>query len=245
MVKILMCDQNSLSWHAARRGIPTASEADSIVTPTGKLSEASDGFAYKLLAERLLNATGTTLDGLPYLDRGKEHEPMAAAQYELENECKLLPVGLMLSDCGRYGASPDRLIAGARASVEIKAPAAATHIRYMMERKAPKYKPQIMMQLLVGELDYADFFSFHPRCPAFTLRTPRDEAYIATLKGALEAFCDRLDDMEAKARASGMWMPYASLAMPTDESMSDGVEGAHAREYLNPHGFTAEDYLSA
>ena len=234
MVKILMCVQGSLDWHEARRGIPTASEADKIITPVrGKPAAEASRYAYQLLAERLLNATGTTLDGLPYLERGKQCEPEAVAEYEFENGCKVLPVGIMLSDCGRYGASPDRLIAGKRAACEIKAPAAATHIQYLVEGKLPaSYTPQVSMQILVGELEYVDFYSYHPRCPTFTLRTYRDEAYLAKLKDALEAFCDNLDAMEQKARASGLWQPYARLAMPTDASMTDAVEGDHAVEFM-------------
>lgn len=258
MVKIIMCEQCSLDWHEARRGIPTASEAAKIITPSrGKPAAEASKYAYQLLAERLLNATGTTLDGLPYLERGRACEPEAVAEYEFENGCKLLPVGIMLSDCGRYGASPDRLIADKRAAVEVKSPSAATHIQYLVEGKLPAaYTPQVMMQILVGDLDYADFYSYHPRCPAFRLRTYRDEAYLAKLKDALDAFCDNLDAMEAKARATGMWMPYARLAMPTDASMTDAVEGDHAAEFmsgapdageppLRVSRYAPEDYLSA
>lgn len=256
--RILVCRQGSLAWHEARRGIPTASEADKIITPVrGKPAAEASRYAYQLLAERLLNATGTTLDGLPYLERGKQCEPEAVAEYQFENDCKLIEVGFMLSECRRYGASPDRLIEGRKAAVEVKSPSAATHIQYLVEGKLPaSYTPQVMMQILVGELEYVDFYSYHPRCPTFTLRTYRDEAYLAKLKDALDAFCDNLDEMERKARATGLWQPYARLAMPTDASMTDAVEGAHAAEFmggtpdvgeppLRVSRYTAEDYMAA
>ena len=44
-------DQYSPEWWAAGVGLPTASEADKIITPGGKLSAQSDALLNRLLAE--------------------------------------------------------------------------------------------------------------------------------------------------------------------------------------------------
>ena len=46
--------QYSPEWWNVRRGIPTASEFDRILTPaTGKPSKSADGYACQLIGERL------------------------------------------------------------------------------------------------------------------------------------------------------------------------------------------------
>lgn len=234
MVKVLMAAQGSLEWHQVRRGIPTASDADRLITPKrGEPAAASVAYAYQLIAERILNASGTSLDGLPYLERGKQSEPEAIADYEFIAGTKTIEVGFMLSDCGRYGASPDRLISSIKAGVEVKSPSAPIHIGYLLTGALPDtYRPQVQMQMLVGELEYVDFFSWHPRCPPFLLRTHRDEEFIGKLRTILDRFCDTLDDMERKARALGHWNPYPSMAIPTDATMAEGVSGAPAWDLL-------------
>ena len=42
-MKIIPCEQNTPEWQAARCGIPTASEIDSLVTPLGKLRSGEVG----------------------------------------------------------------------------------------------------------------------------------------------------------------------------------------------------------
>lgn len=235
MVKVLMAAQGSLEWHQARRGIPTASDAARLITPKkGEPAAASVAYAYELLAERILNASGTSLDGLPYLERGKESEPEAVADYEFITGSQTIAIGFMLSDCGRYGASPDRLITGVKAGVEVKSPSAPVHIGYLLTGALPDaYRPQVQMQLLVGDLEYVDFFSWHPRCPPFMLRTHRDEEFIGKLRTILDRFCDTLDEMERKARSLGHWNPYPSIAIPSDATMTDGVSGACAWDLLD------------
>ena len=232
-MKIHMVEQGSGDWHRLRLGIPTASEADSLVTPkTGALSASWRGYAYKLLAERLLNASGTSLDDIPYIARGKDLEPEAVRQYEFAEEVETLPVGFITDDAGRFGASPDRLIAGRKAGVEIKCPAAHTHIGYLLSGQADKYRPQVQMQLYVCDFEYVDFYSFHPRCPPALIRTNRDEPYIKLLASALDEFCDKVDEMERRARTIGVFQPFETFALPISANSQDAVQGRHAFEYL-------------
>jgi hypothetical protein len=224
-MRIIDCVQGSAEWHRARCGIPTASEAHLVITPkTGKLSASAPRYAYRLIAERLLNRPVQDLDGLQYIERGKEMEPQAVRQYEFENDVETEPVGFVLSDDGLIGASPDRLIVGRPAGLEIKSPAAHTQIQYLLEGHDEKYRPQVNMQMLVAEFEYVDWYSFHPRCPPVLIRTPRDEPYIRLMRSALDEFNDRLAAMLERARSLGIFQAYEDVATPAEAEYAEELE---------------------
>lgn len=221
-MKIHNVPQGTPQWLALRLGIPTASEFDKIVTPkTGKLSASAPKYACKLIAERLLNRPVQSLDGLAYIERGKELEPQAVRQYGFENDVETDPVGFITNDAGTIGASPDRLIRGRPAGVEIKCPAAHTHVAYLLEGHDEKYRPQVQGQLYVAEFDYVDFYSFHPRMPPALIRTPRDTAYIALLHNALDEFNDRMAGMLERAKSLGIFQAYEDIATPVEVEFGD------------------------
>lgn len=208
-MKISMVRQGTPEWLAARLGIPTASEFGHIITPkTGKLSTSAPKYAYRLIAEKMLRRPVQSLDGVAYIDRGKELEPQAVRQYEFANDVETDPVGFITTDDGLIGASPDRLIRGRAAGLEIKCPAAHTHIGYLLDGHDEKYRPQVQGQMLVAEFEYVDFYSFHPRMPPATITTPRDEPYIRLLRAALDEFNDRLAAMLARAQSLGIFQSY-------------------------------------
>ena len=230
-MKIHTVAQGTAEWFALRLGIPTASEFDQIVTPkTGKLSASARKYAYRLVAEKLLHETMQTLDGVAYIERGKELEPQAVRQYEFENDVETVPVGFITTDDGLIGASPDRLIKGRRMGLEIKCPAAHTHIGYLLDGHDEKYRPQVQGQLFVAELEQADFYSFHPRMPPATIRTPRDEPFINLLSSALVEFNERLAEMVARARSLGVFQAAAEVRTPLDSDLGDALraETEHA-----------------
>lgn len=209
-MKIINCAQNTPEWFLARRGIPTASCFDKIVTPAkGQLSKSSVTYAYKLLVERLLNAPAEERVGSEWMERGHDLEASAATQYGFVNDVDLEPVGFITTDDGLIGASPDRLIKGKSAGLEIKVPAPWTHLGYLLDGPAEAYRPQVQGQLYVCEFEFVDFFSYSERMPACTIRTARDEPYIALLSSALKAFTEQMADMEERARKMGLFQAYA------------------------------------
>lgn len=209
--------QGSPEWFKLRMGIPTASNFHLIITPkTGKPSSSAKGYAYKLIAERLLKIPTETIEGQQWMDRGKELEPEAVRQYEFVNDVETRPVGFITTDDGMIGASPDRLIKGKPAALEIKCPAPHTHIGYLLEGPGDDYRPQVQGQLLVGEFEHADFYSYHPRMPACTLRTFREEPYLRLLVDALDQFKKTMFDMLERAKSMGVFQAYEEAATPTD-----------------------------
>lgn len=232
-MKIHDVQQGSPEWFRSRLGIPTASCFDQIVTPvTGKLSKSADRYAYRLIAERLLNTPSETVEGQTWMERGKELEPQAVKQFEWVNEVETEPVGFITTDDGLVGCSPDRLVKGAPRGLEIKCPSPHVHLGYLLSGQADAYRPQVQGQLYVAELERVDFYSYHPRMPACQITTTRDEPYIKLLRDALEQFNERLFEMLERARSLGVFQAYEEAATPT--------ERAHAHllsaELLDAHG---------
>lgn len=205
--------QGSEAWHRLRLGIPTASNFHKIVTQKKcLLSAQASGYALRLVSERLLNMTaGESFDG-PWLERGKELEPMAVRQYEFTHEVVTVPVGFITTDDGTIGCSPDRLVASEkRIALEIKCPSPHVHLGYLLEGVNDDYRPQVMGQILVAELERADLYSYHPSCPAALVQTFRDEEYLTKLADALKQFNATLHDMHQRALKLGAFQPMSRI----------------------------------
>lgn len=210
-------EQGSADWFNLRIGIPTASCFDQIITPkTGQLSKSADRYALRLIAERLLNAPMETVDGQHWMERGKDLEPLAVKQYEWVNEVETRAVGFITNDAGTLGASPDRLINGQPAGLEVKCPAPHTHLGYLLNGAADDYRPQVQGQLYVAELERVDLYSFHPRMPACTIQTHRDETFLKLLVAALDQFNDRLLMLLERAQSLGFFQAYTTASTPSE-----------------------------
>ena len=181
------CIQNSPEWEQVRLGIPTASEFDRIITPTGKRSSQADSYVYRLLAEQM---TGKPQNGYVngHMDRGHELEPEARRFYELQRDCIVEQVGFCMTDDRRAGCSPDGLVVD-NGLVEIKCPAPHTHVQYLLSRKVEQeYWPQVQGQLWVTGRKWADVLSYHPEMTPVIVRVERDEAFLRALENELKYF---------------------------------------------------------
>lgn len=165
--------QASEEWIAIRLGIPTASEFDRIVTPAKlQLAAAATKYLHLKLAEW---AMGAPLEAFvsPWMERGKALEPEAVRYYEMERGVDTAPVGLVLTDDGMVGASPDRLV-GDDGLLELKCPALETHVGYMLDPQSlvAEYAMQTQGQLWVcRDRTYCDVMSYYPGFPAVIYRT--------------------------------------------------------------------------
>lgn len=226
--------QGSEAWHRLRLGIPTASNFHKIVTKKkGRLSKQASDYALRLVAERLLNmTTAETFDTLPWLERGKEYEPMAVKQYEFQHDVQTVAVGFITTNDGTMGCSPDRLVLGdQRHALEIKCPSQHVHLGYALRAAADEselerfpalkaadddYRPQVQGQIMIAELERADLYSYHPQCPPALIRTHRDEKYIANLSAALAEFNDLLAGLHDLAKKLGAYQPMARSSTPAE-----------------------------
>jgi hypothetical protein len=191
-VNIIDVVQGTPQWLKARIGLPTASRFDAIVTPkTLKPSASAEKYLSELLAGWCLGAL-IGGDSSGFMERGTEMEAEAVGWYEFEHELETRPVGLCVTDCGRIGASPDRL-AGPRGMVEIKCPSAHVHFHTVRHGFDDAHRMQTQGQLWVTRLDWVDLVSYHPVFPKVVVRILPDPAVFAAFDEHLWAFAEKLD----------------------------------------------------
>lgn len=198
-MRVLDVEQKSGDWLRARAGRVTASQMCKVIARLKNGGEAAPRFNYRwqLVAELL---TGEVHESYvsPEMEWGTETEALARAAYEIEHDCDIQQVGLVLHpENERMGASPDGLI-GAFGCVEIKCPKSATHLQYLLGKVCPEdYIPQVQWVMACTERKWCDFISFDPRLPKrlqmFVVRVPRDEKYIAGLQFEAVQFLAEVD----------------------------------------------------
>ena len=244
-MKIIDVVAGSDEWRAVRLGIPTASQFHKIITPArAQFSKQARGYAIYLLAEKLLHRSLDPVETTEWMERGKETEPEAIRAYEFQTETETKPVGFITTDDGRAGCTPDRLIIGRNGALETKVPAPHTHLAYLLDGFGDDYRAQVQGQMLIGEFEFADRFSYSEEMPPVHLRTYRDDAYIGLLRSALGQFLDMFDGLEAKARELGAFATHARLITPREEAVIEAVRRESLREPLNDFGMQADDWIS-
>lgn len=193
--------QRSREWFEVRRGIPTASRFDKILTAvTAKPSSSQDALIDELIAESVLPPDEGLIPRFvsPEMEEGMRLEAEARCAYELEYaKAPVTEVGFVIHDSGLFGGSPDALV-GKDGGVEIKCPLAKTHVGYVRAGVLPpEYKLQVHGYMVVTGRAYWDFFSYSRHFPSFHIRTKRD-AFTAILGNALASFCARYNAERAK-----------------------------------------------
>lgn len=214
--------QGTEKWLKMRAGIPTASEAHSIVTPSGKptADTTSEKYLFQLAAERL---TGQPVETpkLWWADRGKEMEDHARSGYEFERDTEVIPVSFVTDDLGRWGASPDGLVEdkGRKGSVEFKAPNAADHMAILLKSGVAfkKYGVQCQFQLFVmDDREFVDLSSYYPGLPQAIIRFERDEEMQAAFEKHVTAFSERLEAFHEDMLAKGWDCRWERLGPPQE-----------------------------
>lgn len=231
-------DQGSADWSKLRAEMPTASEFSSVMTPkTRKMSEKRKDYACRIIAARLLNWQPDSLDKIRHIEEGKLKEPLAVGLLEAEHGIKTRKVGFVRTTDNRFGASPDRLVMNGETidtTIELKCPQIPTQFRYLLYGHEDEYACQVQGQIWVCEADKALFQSFHERTPPYTVRTDRDDKFIADLSKCLDQFSDELEELYEKAKSLGdyqefeRWLTPAETAAPTDADVQHALDAEYA-----------------
>ena len=187
--------QGTQEWHEARLGIPTASCFSKIVTGKGKPSDQRESYMYDLAGSEI--GIKSAFGGSAATERGHELEPYALEYYSILNDVKVEKVGFIVSDCGRFGGSPDGLV-GATGGIEIKCCEEEEHLRLMASDVVPtKYRPQVYGLLWLSKRKWWDFVAYHPDHGAKVVRVKRSckeyQDWIAAFVPRLNEFCERLE----------------------------------------------------
>lgn len=211
---IVTREQRTPEWYAARRGLPTASEFGSIITPK-KMEYAAAADTYiDCLIDALMRpeASGEeSWTGNRHTRRGELLEPEAAGTYAFDRDVRLTAVGLVLSDCRRFGCSPDALI-GADGMLEAKAPDGPTFVRWLRENRRTgdvpmEHKAQVHGSLIVTGRAWCDFLAYCPGYDPLVVRVTPDK-FTDRLREHLDRFHT---EYVAALAAFGLTHPGESL----------------------------------
>lgn len=198
-MKVYTCDQYSDEWWRLRRGVPTASEFSCIITPKErKYSAQSVPYIHRLIADRFDQTYGHPDEyASKAMINGAVMEPETRRFYEFERGVDVQQVGFCLGDDGRFGCSPDSLVAD-DGLLEIKRPLAHTQVKYLLTGGVPpEYVAQCHGELIVTERKWIDFLSYAPGLPHLLVRVEWDD-YTDALKKAMEQFWTNYQNTLAK-----------------------------------------------
>lgn len=203
-MKEFLVEQGSQEWFDLHRGIPTASQFGRVLTYAKRAKGGQAKFIAELIAQ--------TLSTLPMgpsseyqsaaMRRGHDLEHQARLWYSMDAEVEVRQIGFALSDCGRFGASPDGMV-GSEACLEIKCPCEVIQVQRLTKGEVPKeYIPQIHGEMIVTGCKEAVFVSY---CPALKgvqplkIKVTRNE-YTDALQTALDEFWTAYQEALRKVR---------------------------------------------
>lgn len=201
-MKHINCIQYSEEWAQLRFGRVTASSLHRIFTPQKlELSKQADSYMYELLAESKLQAPIKQELTLWAVERGREYEQEACDFFSMTTGIIPQECGFFVTDCGRIGASPDRLLPNGEI-LEIKNHIANVHLEYLFAGTLPaEHRLQIQGQLYVTQFECCKLLLYHPGLPPLLVNVYPDPIIQKKLHDGLTAFCDRLDAMKQKLLA--------------------------------------------
>ncbi len=200
------CQQGSPEWFELRRGVPTASEFNRIMTPEKmKPSSAMDGYVAELIGE-LVRTDPAPPDRMnDAMRHGVDVEPEARRFYEMHRNCDVTKIGFCMSDDMRFGCSPDGLI-GDDGLLELKCPDVTTQIKYLMGPAVvpSEYRCQVHGQLIVTGRKWVDFLSYARGPDPFLVRIEAD-SFTTELRVCLELFWEKLESAKKRFRVEKKW----------------------------------------
>lgn len=205
-MQIIECVQGTEQWAAARRGKATTSRfGTDIITPkTMKMSASAFAYACELVAEELVPPHYWIGDDYqsPAMRHGTACEDEARRYFELETNQDVQRVGFIVSDCGRWGCSPDGLV-GENSGLELKCPLHKTQIKWLLNGGVPdEYRWQVYGSMLVTQRDHWWFMSYAPGLPPLLVEVHAD-ALMLKLAEALESFWKLYTELRARIVGAG------------------------------------------
>jgi putative phage-type endonuclease len=202
--------QGSDEWFAARVGKITASRLCDIMRKTryGESTYKSK-VRLELAIERITGKPASSVVMNQAMRDGVESEPDARKLFEAITGKEVAEVGSFdHPTIVNTSASPDGLIRGENAVLELKCPTHATHAKNLMSETMPKnYIYQVMWQIACTESDYAYFASYHPDYPPELrlkwVKVEKDDSVIKSLEEAVRQFDIEIEDLIIKITKQG------------------------------------------
>jgi hypothetical protein len=141
-----------------------------------------------------------------WMVRGKQLQDRGLGEYEARYGELVQRIGFIKHDTLPIGCSPDGIVGDYDGGVEIKCPKLRTHIEYLgLNGKVPTdYQPQILHSLLVTDLPFWDFVSFHPALPGaarlYRVRVKREDVDLAAYELAVRLFWSEVEKTAEELR---------------------------------------------
>ncbi len=201
-MKILNCVQGTTEWLQARLGLITASEADALVTPLGKVKvgEAPESYLIKKVCEKFLGYSSDAASGFA-VEQGSLIETIAIPYFEFTTGISVKRVGLCLSEDSRSACSPDGLI-GEDGGLEVKSPQPEKALRTILAGKVPaEHVIQVQFSLYVTQRAWWKYLSFSRHFPSLIIHVEPDPKIQDAIKEAVAAFGERFDPIMNKLLA--------------------------------------------
>ena len=197
--------QGSDAWFAARVGKITASRLGDIMRKT-KWGESTykAKVRLELAIERITGKSASSVVMNQAMRDGVDREPDARKLFEAVTGKEVAEVGSFdHPEIVNTSASPDGLIRGEDAVLEIKCPTHATHAKNLMSEKMPKnYEYQVQWQIACTESEHAYFASYHPDFPKELrlkwVKVLRDNMMILDIEEAVRQFDIEIEDLIIK-----------------------------------------------
>ena len=199
--------QGSPEWFKARLGKISGSRLGDVMRKT-KWGESTykEKLRIELAIERITGKSASNVVMNQAMRDGVEREPDARALFEAITGKEVKEVGSFdHPTIANTSSSPDGLIVGEEAVLEIKCPMASTHARNLMSETMPKnYVYQVQWEIACTESDYAYFASYHPDFPKELrlkwVRVERDDSVIESLSKEIRDFDVSIEDMIVKIK---------------------------------------------
>ena len=197
--------QGSEEWFASRVGKITASRLGDIMRKT-RYGESTykAKVRLELAIERITGKSANSITPNKAMLDGIEREPDARKLFEAVTGKEVAEVGSFdHPTIVNTAASPDGLIRGENACLELKCPTHATHAKNLMSDTMPKnYVYQVQWQIACTESDFAYFASYHPDFPKDLrlkwVRVEKDDSVIKSLEEAVRQFDIEIEDLIIK-----------------------------------------------
>jgi len=202
--------QGSEEWHAVRLGKITASRLGDLMKKT-KYGESTykTRLRMELAIERITNTSASSIVMNRAMHDGIEREPDARKLFEAVTGKEVALSGSHdHPDIVNTSASPDGLLRGENAILEIKCPTHTTHAKNLMADGMDKrYLYQVQWQIACTESTHGYFASYHPDYPTELrlkwVRVERDDEVIAQITDEVRKFDIEVEDLITKIKDGG------------------------------------------
>lgn len=176
------------------------------------LSQQRHNLLYRLAAEWATGEPADDFGGVYWTERGEALESSARAYFELQTDLQVETVPFIWRDSGKLtGCSPDGLVVDILGDpvggLELKCPAAATHIQYMlanMDGEPIAYDYQVQFSLWVTGLPRWWFMSYFPGLPPVLVEIEPDPMWQAAFDEHIPPFIERLQEAKRRLMESGV-----------------------------------------